>query len=219
MTSICSPGTLEIWCFQCFQRCRGQHFCPGNTGHEMCNNTVGINSVHYLNLHTVSLHLILFLWLMPVVLCRYIQAVRRLKAEGRRLSRTVHLMFVPGGVLYCLFKCVLSFTFFYWHLNTGEERYKWSLSTAPICIKEKVKFLYFNLPNVIRYKHVRMEQCYDKYVTIIFALFFPLVSRWRSWRASGNGNLCEAFRVPEIKHWLCAGWRWINNCGWINGWF
>lgn len=43
LISISSPGTLEIRCFQCFQRCRGQHLCPGITGHEMCNYTVGIN--------------------------------------------------------------------------------------------------------------------------------------------------------------------------------
>lgn len=42
LISISSPGTLEIRCFQCFQRCRGQHLCPGITGHEMCNYTVGI---------------------------------------------------------------------------------------------------------------------------------------------------------------------------------
>lgn len=49
LISISSPGTLEIRCFQCFQRCRGQHLCPGNTGHEMCNYTVGINCLDNLS--------------------------------------------------------------------------------------------------------------------------------------------------------------------------
>lgn len=58
-----------------------------------------------LNLHTVGAD---FIMNAPssFALCRYIQAVRRLKAEGRKLLRTVHLMFVPGrtfdGFLYSL---------------------------------------------------------------------------------------------------------------------
>lgn len=133
LTSISSPGALETRRFQRFQRWGGQHLCPGNTGHEMCNNPVGINSLdnlflvsflsmycdpcretsHSLNLLTVSSAPTLFLWKMPVVLCRYIQAVRRLKAEGRRLLRTVHLMFVPGGVFIFLYLSFLkSFVWF-----------------------------------------------------------------------------------------------------------
>lgn len=133
MIIISSPGTLEIRCLQCFQRCRGQHLCPGITGHEMCNYTVGINCLDNLlsieqgftvDVTIIPLNHIRISWqnsfntrtvssgsfcdivtntMSSFVLCRHIQAVRRLKAQGQKLMRTVHLMFVPGRIFGCFF--------------------------------------------------------------------------------------------------------------------
>lgn len=41
------------------------------------------------------------------VVFRYIEAIRRLKSEGRRFPRTVHLMFVPGENMSFFFQLAL----------------------------------------------------------------------------------------------------------------
>ncbi|XP_056129626.1 aminoacylase-1A-like isoform X2 [Lampris incognitus] len=81
------PGTLEVRCFHRCQRCRRQHLRPGSTRHEVCNHTVSTDFL--VSCCGRRLHLA-----VPDS-NRYIQAIRRLKAEGKKLMRTVHLMFVP----------------------------------------------------------------------------------------------------------------------------
>lgn len=76
------------------QYCCDLHFsfCSMRNTHSPTLHTVSADSISYF-CHNSAL----FIFLTS----RYIQAVRRLKAEGRKLMRTVHLMFVPGKIFDC----------------------------------------------------------------------------------------------------------------------
>ena len=53
----------------------------------------------FLYLYGLSIELGEHMFNLSEFLCRYLEAVRRLKADGKKFLRTIYLTFVPGIVL------------------------------------------------------------------------------------------------------------------------
>lgn len=119
---------------------------------------------HSSNLYTVSSGAILFYFchifaVSTSVLCRYIQAIRQLKAEGRKLMRTVHLMFVPGKICDCFpyssLICNLNTKLIYPHrhaVNKWYFVYLGSVTSSHYLMMSRVSSKCSNMFEVLRLK-------------------------------------------------------------------